>query len=101
VIDINNPYDLPNLVFPGKFSRKEWFQLEETPTKPNGAAPPPAGSSLLLCFGVGGRINPLSCHPTAKQNFRARSFPETRRSQCFRKQMKAGVRVSRTYRVYC
>jgi excisionase family DNA binding protein len=37
VIDINNSYDLLNLIFPGKFSREERFRLEEKPTKPNAA----------------------------------------------------------------
>jgi excisionase family DNA binding protein len=35
VIDINNPYDLLNLIFPGKFSREERFQIEK-PREPSG-----------------------------------------------------------------
>ena len=37
MIDINNPYDVLNLMFPGKFSREERFRIEETSTKPNAA----------------------------------------------------------------
>jgi len=37
VIDINNSYDLLNLIFPGKFSREERFRIEKAPIKPNGA----------------------------------------------------------------
>jgi excisionase family DNA binding protein len=37
VIDINNPYDLLNLIFPGNFSREKRFRIEKTQIKPNGA----------------------------------------------------------------
>jgi excisionase family DNA binding protein len=35
VIDINNSYDLLNLIFPGKFSKEERFQIDK-PRKPSG-----------------------------------------------------------------
>jgi excisionase family DNA binding protein len=37
VIDINNSYDVLNLMFPGKFSREERFRIEKTPIKSNDA----------------------------------------------------------------
>ena len=37
MIDINNSYDVLNLMFPGKFSREERFRIGETSTKPNAA----------------------------------------------------------------
>ena len=32
MIDINNSYDLLNLIFPGKFSREERFQIDKPET---------------------------------------------------------------------